>query len=700
MKGNEEETGAGNDAKRHTEGRHEGGRLIGLQKRIGSKFRVMLDKRVGKDEPEPNKEEMVMEGKEAGDTDDKEPVEGAGKGGAGNSAGEPAGPHSEEAGNPKSEPEEDKTLAGKKEKPKEKPADEEEGKEREPAKEKNEAGSEKSEESHADEPDEEGKSNKGGKSGQKGKPGKKGNMGKKGKEATDDAGKKEEKPKESMSELIAQKDEIEALLSSIEDAYREATLPDKTYREVKSKNENKLEAIEEKMKALEAAGPAEAKEAIGEAAPEGPPAAGRPAVTAPARIAAPARAPSGEAQAPKPSLLPSVPVLHDLEKMIGERMKDAISAASLEMTDKRIRKVDERLESLESSVKEMKRTAETVTGYDKQFTVMNTEVEKTKALVESIKEAKNITDEKIQRMTESFAEIRSIVYQREAKAKEQEVVFDKIKDAVSQVDTARILREFTTRDEQMRDVNTRLEKLERSGKMLSDTMNKIKGLMTDVGSLENIMKASKLVGEKLERIQEIEERVKATSTRLASVYVDINKRLDEFAVYRVKQDKLDGMSADMVKNLEDVTRRLSDYATKDDIEVVKHLVSGLKEEAKRAAAKTTVELPPEAKLLQEEKEEIETLLSTLEENLRNKEISKEEYDSAKSKNLQRIEEIDAKIRSFSESAAKPGREVPAAGKEEKRHGKAMLLAKLKESYENGEISRSAYEKSKKMLLKK
>lgn len=697
MKGDEEESGAGNDAPRDDNDHKDGGRLRGLHKRIGSTFRGILEKRGAKEGEVPDKKAVTVKGKEAGDMDESKTGEGESKDEAVKPHEKPAEPQGEEAGKPEEEPVEEKPPADEKEKP---PAAGEE-KEEEPEKEKEEASSGKADEKHDDKPAEKKKKKKGGRPEAKhGKPGKP------GKEAAEDAGKKEEEPKESMSELIAQKDEVEALLSSIEDAYREATLPDNTYQEVKTKNEKKLDVIENKIKALEAAGvkvEEEVKEGIAPEVPAKPPGSGTEAekpvvVEAPVR---PAEAPGTSAPAPRAGGMPSVPVLEDFEKMIGDRMKDVITAASLEMTDKRIRKVDERIDAIESDVKELNKTAETVAGYDKQFTLMNTNVEKTKALVEGIKEAKNITDDKIQRMTESFAEIRSIVYQREAQAKEQEVVFDKLKDAISQVDSARMLREFTTRDEQMRDVNTRLERLERSGKMLSDTMSKIRGLMTDVGSLENIIKASKHVGEKLENIQEIEGRMKATSTRLDGVYVDLKKRLDEFAIYKVKQDKLEGISGDLMKNLEDMTRRLTDYATKDDIELVKQLVSGVKEQMKHATATTvTVELPPEAKSLQEEKEEIETLLSTLEENLSNKEISQEEYDSAKSKNQQKIKEIEEKLQSYSKPAAKRGSGAKASDEEDEKQSKAMLMAKLKESYESGELSRKAYLKSRRMLIKK
>ena len=301
--------------------------------------------------------------------------------------------------------------------------------------------------------------------------------------------------------------------------------------------------------------------------------------------------------------------------------------------------------------------------------------------------------DRFQRLSETFAEVRSVVYQREAKSKEEEMLLDKLKDTVSQVDTARIMKEFTTRDEQMRDINTRLERLERSSKMLNENMNRIKGLMTDIGSLENIMKGSKHVGEKLEKIQEIEERMKARSSKLDSIYVDIKRKLDEFAEYKVKQDQLTSLTEDTMKNIEELTRRMADYASKTDIENIKEQLNVVKE----MASKASVSPVPAAgsSPLQDEKEEIETLLATLEENHKNNEISDEEYQKAKEANMMKLAEIEKKMKS-AESSGGSGRKEHA----DEKHARVMMLAKLRESYENGEISKRAYERSKELLLKK
>ena len=522
-----------------------------------------------------------------------------------------------------------------------------------------------------------------------------------GKAATDAAPKPGKKPQpkkepelptESLSELNARKEEIETLLSSVEDSYREATLPEEAYEEVKRENEKKLQEIERGISALKASGYVEP---VPEAAPAEVAQAPRPAQPQEKVIIVQEAAKPEKHEDSRVAL-----AIKDLEGKMQDKLREVITSASIEVTDKRLRKTDERIDAAEAALKELKHTAQAVEGFEKQFSMMSADVERSKALVESGAGARKIMDDKVQRIVEGFAEIRSIVYQREAVAKEQEVLINKLKDVISHVDTARTLKEFTIRDEQIKDVNTRLEKLERGNKMLNDTMTKIRGLLTDVGSLENVIKASKMVGEKLEKIQEIEDRMRTSSSKLDGIYVDMKKKLDEFATYKVRQDKLDGMAQDMFRNVEEVTRRLADFVSKDDLEGVRKQMLSAREEM-MASAGAARPLPQSASMqiaaLQEEKDQIETLLSTLEENLKGKELSQGEYDSAKVKSLQKLAEIDRKVAALSEGGARG-----AAGEagEERKHGKAMLLAKLRESYENGEISKAAYDRGKRLLMKK
>jgi len=172
----------------------------------------------------------------------------------------------------------------------------------------------------------------------------------------------------------------------------------------------------------------------------------------------------------------------------------------------------------------------------------------------------------------------------------------------------------------------------------------------------------------------------------------------------VKQDKLNGMVEDVVKNVEEVSRRLSDYATKADVASVKDEVKIVRETAAAAASAPPAQATapaasqsPEMAKLNEQKSEIETMLSTLEENFKTKAMSEEDYNNAKEKNMQKLVEIEKNIKAASPSAGGAGK---ASAEGEGGHSRVMLLAKLRESYENGELSRAAYQKSRRLLLGK
>ena len=66
------------------------------------------------------------------------------------------------------------------------------------------------------------------------------------------------KPKESLAELQKQREDLEALLASIEEAHSEGSMPEEQFQEVKAQNDAKLQEINEKMDKLAMEGGGEA----------------------------------------------------------------------------------------------------------------------------------------------------------------------------------------------------------------------------------------------------------------------------------------------------------------------------------------------------------------------------------------------------------------------------------------------------------
>jgi len=160
---------------------------------------------------------------------------------------------------------------------------------------------------------------------------------------------------------------------------------------------------------------------------------------------------------------------------------------------------------------------------------------------------------------------------------------------------------------------------------------------------------------------------------------------------------------EVMKNLDDISTRAAYFVTKDDMEAFR---STLQVSAPAPSASAI-----ETYSLSSQKEEIEMLLKTLDEEFKNRVISKEEYEKMKKANTAKLKEIEGKMKSPPPEAAKAVfeekpkpqkkavREKPEVTKAEKSRTD-VLLKDLEETLKRGFISKEAYDKTKKMILGK
>ena len=486
---------------------------------------------------------------------------------------------------------------------------------------------------------------------------------------------------ESLEHLLHQKEEIETLLSSLEDAYSEAAILEEDYQHVKKRNEDKLAEINKKIEKLRAKGGEEAE---------------TPAPTP----AFPARA-----YVERPVELVRE-VVKEVEKP-PERVKVEKGA---EEADKRFRKLMEDFETrIAGKIKQImtatkaeessKNVSEVITKLEK----FEIDIERLKAVVETMKEGRKITDEKMQRSTESMGELRSIIYQREASLKDQEVKVGKLLDSVSQVDPEKVGMEMGKRDRDISNQGMRIERVERTIEALNETISRMRNVLVNIGSLESVINASKKVSENLQAMGMMKNNIEKSVDRVQSIYAELSERMEEFLLYRTKQDRMEDLVNELMRSVDDMNTKISRFITRDDLDAFRqtlHAVGGAK------AAELDI-----VNELQIEKEEIKMLIKTLEDEYKNKRIPKEEFEKTKKANLDKMDEIERKIMEAKTAKAVP-EEIPEAAEEERpkiepippkspkvrKERKDALLTDLEDTYKKGFISKEAYEKTKKMIL--
>jgi len=501
------------------------------------------------------------------------------------------------------------------------------------------------------------------------------------------AAKTEPLPAESLEQLTHQKEEIEALLSSLEDAYSEAAILEDDYNDIKGKNEKKLDDINKKIESLSKRQPAAAIEPVKAPAPRLP------------RI--PVSIPTFEEEVEeaeeKPEEKKEKKGKAKEEKAVAGISEDDIEKLEIDLAEK----IKEMVEDIGTKV-----TEKDLLEMKNNFAKFEAEIDKMKAQVEAVKEGKRIDEEKIQRVAEGVAEIRTMVYGREASVKEQEIKFEKVMDVMGRIEPDKILMDMGKRDKEIGNLGLRLSKLEETTKEFGEMLKRIETLLRNIGSLEHVLSISNDASEKLMEMGDIQRANVKTRDKIQGIYAELSKRMEEFMLYRAKQDRVEDLVNEVMKNLDDLNTKSAYFVTKDDLESF------------RSAIQATMAAQPvsaiESYSLDSQKEEIEMLLKTLEDEYKNKSISKEEYDKMRNANLAKIREIESKMKGGGKAAPPPRmiEEEPTppkkpAAKERKpevpkeaKSRNEMLLKDLEETYKKGFISKEAYEKTRKVILGK
>ena len=461
-----------------------------------------------------------------------------------------------------------------------------------------------------------------------------------------------------INDLMAQKKEIETLLKSLEDEYGRAQISESTYNEIKSKNLEKLKKIEEEIEKFSSG----SQELL--------------------------REPPQAAQPQPPIQLPltqQAKVSADVGKIKTEIM--------LELGKK----------------------------IDTEINKINIELEKIKTFLDAQKDLRTATDEKLQRLTESIGELRSMLFQKESEIDKMNVKLQRIEEVFNDIRPEQYSRELQKRDKELANQNLRIEKLEKVSYDMAKDVNELKTIFREIGSVENLVNVSKRINEKFIKMENMLRDVEKISEKLEKHFVEINKKLEEFEEYKNKQLQIDGLSKDLLKAVDDINIKISKLASEEELFKLKEIVNSFTkdlEDVKKSVASGLPflgPLPEEVQQLQKKREEIKALLDSIDEQYKTRALKEEEYRRIREANLQKLADIDAKIREsiqrikgFStiqqgqtftaqtEEAAQPQQPQPIQTEEDKA---AKLLSELKDLYKKGLISEKAYQKTAKLLSK-
>ncbi len=277
------------------------------------------------------------------------------------------------------------------------------------------------------------------------------------------------------------------------------------------------------------------------------------------------------------------------------------------------------------------------------------ELEKLKAKTETLGEMRNALDERLGHIQESLGELRSMTFARESGQKELEAKVEKYLDLVENLEPQKFLKEFDKRDKELAAQDMRLEKLEAASADLARVANSTKSLLESMGSLKNLSSLNKEVSEKLSKMDSTVNRSQKTADDVDRAFVEVGNKLEEFSIYAGKQEVLGQTVQDLVEMLETTNKKFDAYVGKDDLdkygkqlENVNLSISELK--ATKLLQEDGRDLPPRTRELLKQKESVEFLLASIEEDFDAREMTAQDYEIAKRANLQKLSQVEKALR--------------------------------------------------------
>jgi chromosome segregation ATPase len=193
-------------------------------------------------------------------------------------------------------------------------------------------------------------------------------------------------------------------------------------------------------------------------------------------------------------------------------------------------------------------------------------VERMDARVSAVEEYKKILDEKISRISEEIGELRSTFLALDKRFSSIEINAERVLKAVSEVKPEAIKGNFEKVDKEILETNARIERLNAMLESLKKEWSELKSAFDKIKNLENVLDVARKIEEKIAKVEEVSRYADRTAAKVEVVFSELSGKLGEIERQKGKIGKLDELTKEMVKMLDEISLRLPKFAEKGEIE--------------------------------------------------------------------------------------------------------------------------------------
>jgi hypothetical protein len=452
-------------------------------------------------------------------------------------------------------------------------------------------------------------------------------------------------------DLQKELDDVKSLMSHLEEEYRKANVSEKYYQELKGKYFQKMETIEKKLGAKKEKTSKKEKPKVEEIKEE--------VVEEKTEIK--------ETKEEKPKV-------GFLGKLFGKKEEKPQEAKPEETSKKEEKPKEDKekekeievgeieemtpevIEKLAQQVAEQSGVTGTETPVEEAVEEVSeeqpesksdVEIEKLKVMIDNIRDAKRATDETIQTLSEGIGEIRSMIFQTDASLRETGLKLEKIEDDISEVKPKEIDKKFRDITSTLDKQQMLFEKFDKKSEDLAEKINKVYDILKEIGGIENLVNLNKDIQKKIEDVKEALKYTERIAFKTEKIFIDLNRNLEDFTIYKTRQENLDEIVKDLIKSVDGMNLKLESFPVKRDLEIINADILTVKkqiEEINKVLPVVQAKLPETITNLRRQKEDILLFLDFLNQQFKSGSISIGEYELSKKENQSRLSKVENELK--------------------------------------------------------
>jgi len=193
-------------------------------------------------------------------------------------------------------------------------------------------------------------------------------------------------------------------------------------------------------------------------------------------------------------------------------------------------------------------------------------LEKIDGKIDIVDRFRNDMNERVTQLAEEIGELRTISMERERTFDKVRSEFDRIKEIVSDFEPSRLRKDSEKKEKEILENTAKIEKLESLLKALGEENKKFREKMEKIKSFENLVDISYDINRKLSKINEVKDYADKIASKVESVFSELNEKVSELEGEREKIKKIDELTIEMTKMLDEVSIKIGKFAEKKDLD--------------------------------------------------------------------------------------------------------------------------------------